>query len=157
MPDRPFDIQNVSGSRFGASSRDSERDDSHPYVKYDPALCISCARCVRMCDEVQGTFALAMVGRGGETVMAPGSAASWDQSDCVSCGACVSSCPSGALSEPGLLDPRPLEPLYDAGTTLTQRFHDIGDRQPDHRHSTVAIEGAEPPRQLIPHQEQPTR
>ncbi len=51
----------VERSRF-RGEREGERDDSHPYVKYDPKLCIACARCVRMCDEVQGTFALAMVG-----------------------------------------------------------------------------------------------
>ena len=47
-------------------------DSSHPYVHFDPDLCISCGRCVRMCDEVQGTFALTLAGRGADTVLAPG-------------------------------------------------------------------------------------
>jgi formate dehydrogenase alpha subunit len=111
----------VERSRF-RGERDGERDDSHPYVKYDPKLCIACARCVRMCDEVQGTFALAMVGRGADTVLAPGSGGLWSESDCVSCGACVDSCPSGALSEPGLLDPRPLERT----TTTTCGYCGVG-------------------------------
>ena len=68
--------------RFAASVPPS-RDDSHPYVKYDATLCIACARCVRMCDEVQGTFALAMVGRGADTVVAPGSGGPWSESGCV--------------------------------------------------------------------------
>lgn len=73
-------------------------DSSHPYIAYDPGLCIACARCVRICDEVQGTFALAMVGRGAETVMSPGTGGPWTESDCVSCGACADTCPSGAIA-----------------------------------------------------------
>jgi formate dehydrogenase major subunit len=75
-----------------------------------------------MCDEVQGTFALAMVGRGAETVLAPGGGGAWVESACVSCGACVSSCPTGALSEPGLADPRPLERT----TTTTCGYCGVG-------------------------------
>ncbi|MDQ2676660.1 MAG: molybdopterin-dependent oxidoreductase, partial [Actinomycetota bacterium] len=108
--------------RGDGGSRPDARDGSNPYVKYDPELCIACARCVRMCDEVQGTFALAMVGRGSDTVLMPGTGGPWSESDCVSCGACVSSCPSGAISEPGLLDPRPVERT----TTTTCGYCGVG-------------------------------
>jgi formate dehydrogenase major subunit len=111
----------VDASRFSGARHERRRDDSHPYVKFDPDLCIACGRCVRMCDEVQGTFALSLVGRGFETVVAPGGA-SWANSACVACGGCVDSCPTGALSEPGLLDPRAI----DAVVTTTCGYCGVG-------------------------------
>lgn len=78
------------------------RDDSHPYVHLDRDLCIACGRCVRMCADVQGTFALTLVGRGADTVVAPGTGGRWADSDCVACGGCVDTCPTGAIFQPGL-------------------------------------------------------
>jgi formate dehydrogenase major subunit len=83
----------------GAGGRGT--DDSHPYVHLDRDLCIACGRCVRMCSEVQGTFALTLVGRGGDTVVAPGTGGPWAESDCVACGGCVDTCPTGAITQPG--------------------------------------------------------
>ncbi|MFE9644470.1 formate dehydrogenase subunit alpha [Streptomyces sp. NPDC006365] len=77
------------------------RDESHPYVHLDRDLCIACGRCVRMCSELQGTFALTLVGRGGDTLVAPGTGGPWAESDCVACGGCVDTCPTGAITQPG--------------------------------------------------------
>jgi formate dehydrogenase major subunit len=86
------------GHELFGGGRGLGRDDSHPYFTLDRDLCISCGRCVRMCDEVQGTFALTLAGRGADTVVSPGGGA-WVDSTCVSCGGCVDSCPTGALAE----------------------------------------------------------
>lgn len=81
------------------------QDSSNPFFTFDNAICISCARCVRVCDEIQGTFALTMVGRGfGARPMAGAGFYGEDStgfatSNCVSCGACVKECPTGALLE----------------------------------------------------------
>jgi formate dehydrogenase major subunit len=86
------------------------RDESNPFFVFDNALCISCARCVRACDEIQGTFALTMIGRGFATRPIAGSRPLIDggpgflESNCVSCGACVKECPTGALTEKIVLE-----------------------------------------------------
>jgi formate dehydrogenase alpha subunit len=97
-------------------------DTSHPYITYDPQLCIACARCVRICDEVQGTFALAMTGRGADTVMTPGTGGPWTESDCVSCGACADTCPSGAITT----IERPDAGTAEAATTTTCGYCGVG-------------------------------
>jgi formate dehydrogenase major subunit len=91
----------VGADRFAPAGRGLGGDDSHPYVRLDRDLCIACGRCVRMCDDLQGTFALTLVQRGGDTVVAPG-VGTWAESACVACGGCVDTCPTGAISQAGL-------------------------------------------------------
>ncbi len=77
-------------------------DDSNPYFLFDPAKCIVCSRCVRACEEVQGTFALTIQGRGFQSKVAASQDDPFMESECVSCGACVQACPSHALVEKSL-------------------------------------------------------
>ncbi|HEX2685804.1 MAG TPA: formate dehydrogenase subunit alpha [Kofleriaceae bacterium] len=79
------------------------KDESNPYFTFDPAKCIACSRCVRACDEVQGTFALTLEGRGFDSKIAPG-AGNFLGSECVSCGACVQACPTATLVENSIID-----------------------------------------------------
>ena len=81
------------------------KDLSNPYFAYDPSKCIVCSRCVRACEEVQGTFALTIEGRGFESRVSAGMAGDdFLSSDCVSCGACVQACPTGTLQEKSVIE-----------------------------------------------------
>jgi predicted molibdopterin-dependent oxidoreductase YjgC len=78
--------------------------DRHPYLALQHELCISCGRCVRACDEVQGTFALTATGRGFDANVVAGLDQGFKASACVSCGACADTCPTDAITELSLLE-----------------------------------------------------
>ncbi|WP_341213487.1 formate dehydrogenase subunit alpha [uncultured Limimaricola sp.] len=81
------------------------KDDSNPYFTYDPSKCIVCSRCVRACEEVQGTFALTIEGRGFDSRVSAGTKLDdFMTSDCVSCGACVQACPTATLQEKSVIE-----------------------------------------------------
>lgn len=89
--------------RYDAPIETCEKDQSNPYFTFDPDACIVCSRCVRACDEVQGTFALTIEGRGAKSKVVAGMAEGFMDSECVSCGACVQACPTNALVENDVL------------------------------------------------------
>jgi formate dehydrogenase major subunit len=96
-----FRARNSSGE---ANPQWLPKDDSNPYFSYDPSKCIVCSRCVRACEEVQGTFALTIAGRGWDSRVSPGGAADdFLSSECVSCGACVQACPTATLQEKSVI------------------------------------------------------
>jgi formate dehydrogenase major subunit len=79
------------------------KDESNPYFTFDASKCIVCSRCVRACEETQGTFALTIQGRGFDSKVSPGNH-SFLESECVSCGACVQACPTATLMEKTVID-----------------------------------------------------
>ncbi len=78
-------------------------DDSNPYFQFDPARCIVCSRCVRACEETQGTYALTVDGRAFASRIVASQDDPFLDSECVSCGACVQACPTGSLIEKSVI------------------------------------------------------
>ncbi len=92
-------LRDVRYGYEGEHHLDACKDASNPYFTFDPAKCIVCSRCVRACDEVQGTLALTVDGRGFESHISASQDEDFLKSECVSCGACVQACPTSALIE----------------------------------------------------------
>jgi formate dehydrogenase major subunit len=91
------------------------KDVSNPYFQFDPSKCIVCSRCVRACEEVQGTFALTIEGSGFSSKVSPGISETFFDSECVSCGACVQACPTATLMEKSVVEIG--QPEHSAVTT----------------------------------------
>ncbi|OWV30396.1 formate dehydrogenase subunit alpha [Halomonas campaniensis] len=107
------ELQDMAGSvglrevRYGFEGENhlqASKDESNPYFSFDSSKCILCSRCVRACDEVQGTFALTIDGRGFDSKVSAGQNDAFMDSDCVSCGACVQACPTATLMEKSVID-----------------------------------------------------
>ena len=94
----------VDEPRWPGPQHEVVHDERHPYLALQHELCISCGRCVRACDEVQGTFALTAVGRGYHANISAGLDQGFRESACVSCGACADTCPTDAITEISLLN-----------------------------------------------------
>jgi formate dehydrogenase major subunit len=94
----------ADGVAAARTHQHSVRDDSNPYFVFNQDACIVCSRCVRACDEVQGTFALTIEGRGFDSKVSASQSQPFLDSECVSCGACVEACPTTALTEKTVLE-----------------------------------------------------
>jgi predicted molibdopterin-dependent oxidoreductase YjgC len=89
----------LGAPRWTGAVHERRHGDDHPYLSFRHELCISCGRCVRACDEIQGTFALTATGRGFGANVAAGLDEGFRRSACVSCGACADTCPTEAIGE----------------------------------------------------------
>ncbi|MFI5736290.1 formate dehydrogenase subunit alpha [Kribbella sp. NPDC051587] len=98
------EVRYGSGVEAGANHMSLPTDSSNPYFDFEASKCIACSRCVRACDEVQGTLALTIEGRGFDSKVAAGAGGSFFESDCVSCGACVQACPTATLQEKSVIE-----------------------------------------------------
>ncbi len=103
------DEYQVEQNRFQGNFHEYRIDFSHPYIEIDNNKCILCARCIRICKEVNGASALGLVNRGFDTYVAPALGKSLKDTECDSCGLCLSACPTGALSENTDFKPGPVK------------------------------------------------
>ena len=94
----------IGEPRWQGEQRRPNHDGRHPYLVIQHELCISCGRCVRACDEIQGAFALTATGRGFGSGITAGLDSGFTDSTCVSCGACADTCPTDAITEHLLLE-----------------------------------------------------
>jgi formate dehydrogenase major subunit len=96
-------LRDVRYGYDGAKHMQGPIDASNPYFSFESSKCIVCSRCVRACEEVQGTFALTILGRGLGSKVATGGL-DFLTSECVSCGACVQACPTATLNEKPVIE-----------------------------------------------------
>jgi NADH-quinone oxidoreductase subunit G/NADP-reducing hydrogenase subunit HndD len=89
----------IKGRRFLKTGSEPQTDNSSECVVREPAKCILCGRCVRVCEEVMGVSAIDFTGRGSGSRVAAAFDEGLNVSGCVGCGQCVMACPTGALRE----------------------------------------------------------
>ncbi|WP_437631133.1 formate dehydrogenase subunit alpha [Sorangium sp. So ce854] len=104
----------MASSDFGHFGASAAVDASHPYMRFDRSLCITCRRCLNACEQVQGQFVYGITGRGAHTGLIFGSTPRFSDSDCTACGACVDRCPTGAISDRDRRDGAPSGPLTES-------------------------------------------
>jgi NADH-quinone oxidoreductase subunit G/NADP-reducing hydrogenase subunit HndD len=108
---------NVRERKIRGVKNDHHLDLSSASIVRDPAKCILCGRCVRVCDEVMGISAIDFINRGSESIVGPTFNKGLNTSSCVNCGQCIMVCPTGALTEK-THSPELLEALNDPTKTV---------------------------------------
>ncbi|HDQ45665.1 MAG TPA: 4Fe-4S dicluster domain-containing protein [bacterium] len=103
------DLQNLAEElgvrqrRYAGKKSMHQIDSSSPSLIRDPAKCILCGKCVRVCEEIQGVSAIDFIGRGSRARVGPAFDEGLNVSSCINCGQCVTVCPTGALREQSAL------------------------------------------------------
>lgn len=89
----------VDTPRFIGERHEAPDTDDNPLIARDLAKCIMCARCIRICAEVQGCNVYGNVDRGFDTLPQTPFGVSLKDAGCEFCGQCVSTCPVGAITD----------------------------------------------------------
>ncbi|MCB2204394.1 bidirectional hydrogenase complex protein HoxU [bacterium] len=102
LQDLAYDV-GMDHVRFDYLHPQREVDSSHDRFVLDHNRCILCARCVRVCDEIEGAQTLDIAGRGVASWIVSDLEERWGEArSCTSCGKCLLVCPTGSLFEKGL-------------------------------------------------------
>lgn len=100
LPETEFDRYLAAyGLTCSGATGDGFKDFAHPYLSVDMDRCVTCYRCIRICEELQGQFVWRAWNRGDRTEIRPDKGTTMLDSSCVSCGACADTCPTGAISD----------------------------------------------------------
>jgi len=89
----------VREHRYKGEAKEHAIDISSPSIERDPAKCILCGRCVRVCNEIQNVGAIDFTKRGFSTIVTTPYNKGVNISDCILCGQCILVCPTAALKE----------------------------------------------------------
>jgi iron only hydrogenase large subunit-like protein len=95
---------NVTERKHGGRTIRKKIDNTSQSVIRDPAKCILCSRCVKVCEESQVVAALDFLNRGSRTEVGTVLDKGLNYTSCISCGQCIQVCPTGALTEKSHLD-----------------------------------------------------
>ena len=95
--------ENITQPRYSRRISDRTKDDSSMSIAVDFEACILCDRCIRGCSEIRENFVLGRTGKGTHAGIAFDNNDPMGESSCVSCGECMVSCPTGALTNKGMV------------------------------------------------------
>jgi NADP-reducing hydrogenase subunit HndD len=87
----------IGNSRFEGLKNYSP--DLGASVVRDNNKCINCGKCVRVCSEIQGVYAIDFASRAHNEHVSPYSELPLSDVACIKCGQCILNCPVGAISE----------------------------------------------------------
>ena len=89
----------VRNRRYAGQKNEYRLDLSSPSLVRDPAKCVLCGKCVRVCEEIQGVAAIDFIGRGSRARVGTAYDTGLNVSSCINCGQCITVCPTAALHE----------------------------------------------------------
>jgi len=125
----------AASDAFAGELLRAEPDERHPFIRIEPEKCILCARCIRICEDVQGASALGFFRRGFVAQMKPSLDRPLAETPCEACGQCVATCPTAALTvkadapKPGPWDLEKTRSVCGfCGTGCSIDLNTIGDR-----------------------------